>query len=125
MKFFTMLWKGGRLDSGDVLCLDHYMLKLMLKDINRRDIKRKSKLEKSDIELLQAYTMFTFFIRYPTRNNLAGNTGNWKTENPRKETGKRAFIIFAASGLKLGPRWCYELRTLTGFGSRAANGTRT
>jgi len=48
------------------------MLKLMLKDINRRDIKRKSKLEKSDIELLQAYTMFTFFIRYPTRNNLAG-----------------------------------------------------
>jgi uncharacterized membrane protein YqaE (UPF0057 family) len=30
MKFFNMLWKGGRLDSGDVLCLDHYMLKLML-----------------------------------------------------------------------------------------------
>ena len=48
------------------------MLKMMLKDINRRDIKRKSKLEKSDIELLQVYTMFTFFIRYPTRNNLAG-----------------------------------------------------
>ncbi len=47
------------------------MLKMMAKDIHRRDIKRKSKLEKSDIELLQVYTMFTFFIRYPTRNNLA------------------------------------------------------
>jgi hypothetical protein len=48
------------------------MLTMMEKDINRRDIKRKSQLDRSDIELLQVYTMFKFFIRYPTRNNLAG-----------------------------------------------------
>ena len=47
------------------------MLTMMEKDINRRDIKRKSQLDRSDIELLQVYTMFKFFIRYPTRNNLA------------------------------------------------------
>jgi len=48
------------------------MLTMMEKDIDRRDIKRKSQLDRSDIELLQVYTMFKFFIRYPTRNNLAG-----------------------------------------------------
>ena len=30
MNFFSMLWKGGRLDSNDAFCLEHYMLKLGL-----------------------------------------------------------------------------------------------
>jgi hypothetical protein len=48
------------------------MIKTMENEIKKEKIKKKEKLTKNDIELLNGYTIFSFLIRLPTRNDVAG-----------------------------------------------------
>lgn len=48
------------------------MLSTMENEIKKEKIKKKEKLTKNDIELITAYTLFSFLVRLPTRNDMAG-----------------------------------------------------
>ena len=48
------------------------MIKTMENEIKKEKIKKKEKLTKNDIELLNGYTIFSFLIRLPTRNDMSG-----------------------------------------------------
>ena len=47
------------------------MLSQMENEIKKERIKKKEKLTKNDLELLTAYTLFSFLVRLPTRNDMA------------------------------------------------------
>jgi len=47
------------------------MISQMENEIKKEKIKKKEKLTKNDIELLNGYTIFSFLIRLPTRNDVA------------------------------------------------------
>jgi len=48
------------------------MIKTMENEIKKEKIKKKEKLTKNDLELLTGYTLFSFLIRLPTRNDMSG-----------------------------------------------------
>ena len=48
------------------------MITTMENEIKKEKIKKKEKLSKNDLELLTAYTLFSFLIRLPTRNDMSG-----------------------------------------------------
>lgn len=48
------------------------MISTMENEIKKEKIKKKEKLTKNDIELITAYTLFSFLVRLPTRNDMAG-----------------------------------------------------
>ena len=48
------------------------MIKTMENEIKKEKIKKKEKLTRNDIELLNGYTLFSFLIRLPTRNDMSG-----------------------------------------------------
>ena len=47
------------------------MLSQMENEIKKERIKKKEKLTKNDLELLTGYTLFSFLVRLPTRNDMA------------------------------------------------------
>lgn len=48
------------------------MIATMENEIKKEKIKKKEKITKNDLELLTAYTLFSFLIRLPTRNDVSG-----------------------------------------------------
>jgi hypothetical protein len=47
------------------------MLSKMENEIKKERIKKKENITKNDLELLTAYTLFSFLVRLPTRNDMA------------------------------------------------------
>jgi len=62
------------------LCEIQKMLSQMGNEIKKERIKKKENLTKNDLELLTGYTLFSFLIRLPTRNDMAGMKLISKTE---------------------------------------------
>jgi hypothetical protein len=48
------------------------MISTMENEIKKEKIKKKEKLTRNDLDLLTAYTLFSFLIRLPTRNDMSG-----------------------------------------------------
>lgn len=48
------------------------MISTMENEIKKDKIKKKEKLTRNDLELLTAYTLFSFLLRLPTRNDMSG-----------------------------------------------------
>ena len=53
------------------LCEIQKMLSQMENEIKKERIKKKENITKNDLELLTAYTLFSFLVRLPTRNDMA------------------------------------------------------
>lgn len=59
------------------------MIKTMENEIKKEKIKKKENLTKNDLELLTGYTLFSFLIRLPTRNDMSGMQLIGKTQYNR------------------------------------------
>ena len=53
------------------LCEIQKMLSQMENEIKKERIKKKENITKNDLELLTGYTIFSFLVRLPTRNDMA------------------------------------------------------
>lgn len=48
------------------------MISTMENEIKKEKIKKKEKLTRNDLDLLTGYTLFSFLLRLPTRNDMSG-----------------------------------------------------